>query len=49
MTRRIVVATTGREVNIAEERTLAILSVCCCIGGVLISVVSHMLAMAEGQ
>ncbi len=46
----MVVATTGREDNIAEESTLAILPVCCFSGGFLnLFVVSHMLAMAEGQ
>ncbi len=47
MTRRMMATTTGREDNIAEESTLAILPVC---GGVSnLFVVSHMLAMAEGQ
>ncbi len=32
--------------NIAEERMLAILPICCCF--LVISLVSHVLAMAEG-
>ncbi len=51
MTRRMVATTTGREDNmyIAEESTLAILPVCCCCFCCYPFVVSHMLAMAEGQ
>ncbi len=49
MTRWMVVETMGRADNIAEERTLAILPVCCFLGFVFnLFVVSHMLAMAEG-
>ncbi len=40
-----VATTTGRENNITEERMLAILPVCCFFF-VVISLVSHMLAMA---
>ncbi len=42
-------ATTGREDNIAEGSTLAILPVCCFGFFKNLFVVSHMLAMAEGQ
>ncbi len=49
MTRRMVVETTGREDNTAEESTLAIVPVCCFVLFLNLFVVSHMLAMVEGQ
>ncbi len=44
MTRRMVVTTIKGDIT--EERMLAILPVCCFLG-VVISLVSHMLVMAE--
>ncbi len=49
MTRRMLVTMTGREDNITEESLLAVLPVCCFLGGFNLFVVSHMLAMVEGQ